>query len=45
MFACSAGFGQEELCQQYLKDQDDYNNIMVKALTDRLAEALAEYLH
>jgi 5-methyltetrahydrofolate--homocysteine methyltransferase len=26
-------------------DHDDYNAIMLKALADRLAEALAEYLH
>ena len=44
-FACSAGFKQEELCQKFLADGDDYNNIMVKTLTDRLAEAFAEYLH
>ena len=44
-FACSAGFRQEELCQKFLDDGDDYNNIMVKTLTDRLAEAFAEYLH
>jgi 5-methyltetrahydrofolate--homocysteine methyltransferase len=28
-----------------LTKQDDFSNIMLKALTDRLAEALAEYLH
>ena len=44
-FACSAGFRQEELCQQFLAEGDDYNNIMVKTLTDRLAEAFSEYLH
>ena len=44
-FACSAGFRQDELCQKFLADGDDYNNIMVKTLTDRLAEAFAEYLH
>jgi len=44
-FAVSAGFGQEEVCLKFLSEQDDYSNIMVKALTDRLAEALAEYLH
>src|SRR5262249_46141374 len=27
------------------KDHDDYGSIMVKALADRLAEALAEWLH
>ena len=37
--------GAEELAQTYLKDHDDYNAIMVKALADRLAEAFAEHLH
>ena len=44
-FAVSAGFKQEELCQKYLAEGDEYNNIMVKTLTDRLAEAFAEYMH
>ena len=42
-FAASAGFKQEEVCAQY--EGDDYNIIMIKTLTDRLAEAFAEYLH
>ena len=41
-FAVSAGFKQEELCKQYLESGDDYNNMMVKTLTDRLAEAFSE---
>jgi 5-methyltetrahydrofolate--homocysteine methyltransferase len=41
-FACSAGFKQEEMCKKYVEDGDDYNNMMVKTLTDRLAEALSE---
>ncbi|MBU2881079.1 methionine synthase [Psychrosphaera sp. B3R10] len=44
-FAVTAGFGVDELADKYLKEHDDYNNIMVKAVTDRLAEGLAEYLH
>ncbi len=44
-FAVSAGFGVEELAQDFEKDHDDYNSIMVKALADRLAEACAEILH
>lgn len=44
-FACSAGFRQDVLCDKYVADGDDYNNIMVKTLTDRLAEAFSEYLH
>jgi 5-methyltetrahydrofolate--homocysteine methyltransferase len=44
-FAVSAGFGVHELVQQFKKDHDDYNAIMVEALADRLAEAFAEYVH
>ena len=44
-FAVSAGFGVDELALYYQKNHDDYNSIMVKALADRLAEALTEYLH
>ncbi len=44
-FALSAGFGAEALCRQFEQEHDDYNSIMTKALADRLAEALAEYLH
>jgi len=45
LFATSAGFGVKELCDKYSKALDDYNYIMVEALADRLAEALAELLH
>lgn len=45
MFAVSSGFGIEKWVKQYQEDHDDYNAIMMKALADRLAEALAEYLH
>jgi 5-methyltetrahydrofolate--homocysteine methyltransferase len=44
-FAVCAGFGTEELAQRYMQEHDDYNAILVKALCDRLAEALAEYCH
>lgn len=44
-FCVSTGFGTQDLAEQYVKDHDDYNAIMVKALADRLAEAFAEYLH
>ena len=33
------------LANAYDNAHDDYNKIMVKALSDRLAEAFAEYLH
>ena len=44
-FAVTAGFGADELVQQFKTDHDDYNAIMVEALADRLAEAFAELLH
>jgi 5-methyltetrahydrofolate--homocysteine methyltransferase len=44
-FAVSAGFGAHELVNQFKKEHDDYNAIMVEALADRLAEAFAEMLH
>jgi len=44
-FCVSAGFGTQELAKAYENAMDDYNAIMVKALSDRLAEAFAEYLH
>ncbi|KAJ2729414.1 hypothetical protein H4S00_000485 [Coemansia sp. D1744] len=43
--AASAGFGVDELAAKYEADNDDYSAIMVKALADRLAEALTEKLH
>jgi len=44
-FAVTAGIGIERIVQQFEKDHDDYNSIMMKALADRLAEAFAEHLH
>ena len=44
-FCVSTGFGTAGLAAAYEKDLDDYNSIMIKALSDRLAEAFAEYLH
>ncbi|HYV36148.1 MAG TPA: methionine synthase [Gemmataceae bacterium] len=44
-FAVTAGVGAEEIVKRYKADLDDYNAIMVEALADRLAEALAELLH
>jgi len=44
-FAVSAGFGSEELCEKYKKENNDYNVIMTEAIADRLAEAFAELLH
>jgi 5-methyltetrahydrofolate--homocysteine methyltransferase len=44
-FAVTAGHGCDELVAEYEADHDDYNSIMVKALADRFAEALAEMMH
>lgn len=45
MFAVTAGIGLEKLVERHKKNQDDYAEIMAKALADRLAEAFAELLH
>ena len=44
-FAVTAGIGIEVLLEKYKKDHDDYNDIMIKSVADRLAEAMAEMLH
>ena len=44
-FVVTAGGGIESKIQEFEKDHDDYNSILLKALADRLAEASAEYLH
>ena len=44
-FAVSAGFNIEKMDTYFLENLDDYQSILLKALADRLAEALAEKLH
>ncbi len=44
-FCVSTGFGTEEKAKAFELANDDYSSIMVKALSDRFAEAFAEYLH
>jgi 5-methyltetrahydrofolate--homocysteine methyltransferase len=44
-FAVTAGIGADERVAHFEKAHDDYSAILLKALADRLAEALAEYLH
>jgi 5-methyltetrahydrofolate--homocysteine methyltransferase len=44
-FCVTTGFGVDEWAGEFVKEFDDYNSIMVKAIADRLAEAFAEYLH
>jgi 5-methyltetrahydrofolate--homocysteine methyltransferase len=44
-FAVTAGIGEAAVSERFRRANDDYSAIMVKALTDRFAEAFAEYLH
>jgi 5-methyltetrahydrofolate--homocysteine methyltransferase len=44
-FAVTAGIGIEEHVRRFEDDHDDYHAIMLKALADRLAEAMAERMH
>ncbi|ANM32037.1 hypothetical protein ABI59_02495 [Acidobacteria bacterium Mor1] len=45
LFAVSAGHGLDSLAAEFREQHDDYQAIMAAALADRLAEALAEWLH
>jgi 5-methyltetrahydrofolate--homocysteine methyltransferase len=44
-FAVTSGGGLAELVAEFKAQNDDYQIIMAEALADRLAEALAEYMH
>ncbi len=44
-FAVTAGPEVDEWAHSFEKKHDDYNAIMVKALGDRMAEAMAEMIH
>jgi 5-methyltetrahydrofolate--homocysteine methyltransferase len=44
-FAVTAGLGIDEHVKRFEADNDDYSSILLKALADRLAEAVAEYMH
>ena len=44
-FAVTAGIGEDAVVERFKHANDDYSAIMAKALADRLAEALAEYMH
>ena len=44
-FAVTAGPGVEAFSAEFKAAGDDYNAIMVQALGDRIAEAMAEYFH
>lgn len=45
VFAVTAGLGQEQWVTHFVSENDDYNAIMLRVLSDRLAEAFAERLH
>jgi 5-methyltetrahydrofolate--homocysteine methyltransferase len=44
-FAVTAGINIENALNKFIQSGDNYNEIMLKALADRFAEAGAEYLH
>jgi 5-methyltetrahydrofolate--homocysteine methyltransferase len=44
-FAVTAGIGEDERADALKAANDDYSAILLKALADRLAEALAEHMH
>jgi 5-methyltetrahydrofolate--homocysteine methyltransferase len=45
LFAVTAGLGIEQRIDEFEARHDDYSAILLKALADRLAEALAERMH
>ena len=44
-FCVTAGSEVDAIASEFAKKGDDYSSIMVKALADRFAEAMAEYMH
>jgi 5-methyltetrahydrofolate--homocysteine methyltransferase len=44
-FVVTAGLGIDKKITAFQQDFDDYSVILLKALADRLAEALAEFMH
>lgn len=44
-FVVTAGVGAESLKEQFEQEGDTYSSMLLQTLTDRLAEAAAEYLH
>ena len=44
-FVVTAGAGADELKDEFEREGDTYNSMLLQTLTDRLAEATAEYLH
>ncbi|KKB08526.1 methionine synthase [Devosia geojensis] len=44
-FVVTAGIEEVAIAERFERANDDYSSILVKALADRFAEALAEYMH
>ena len=44
-FCVTAGLGENDRAEAFKRDNNDYNGILFQALTDRLAEAMAEHFH
>ena len=44
-FACTAGIGLDDKVAEFEREHDSYSSLLLKSLADRLAEALAEWLH
>ena len=44
-FVVTAGVEEVEIAKRFERANDDYSSILVKALADRFAEALAEFMH
>ncbi|WP_404402531.1 methionine synthase [Pelagibacterium halotolerans] len=44
-FCVTAGFEEIEIADRFDEENDNYSSILVKALADRFAEALAERMH
>ncbi len=44
-FVVTAGIGIEEKLKEFQAKFDDFNDILLKSLADRLAEAFAEHMH
>ncbi|MBB4050562.1 5-methyltetrahydrofolate--homocysteine methyltransferase [Devosia subaequoris] len=44
-FVVTAGIEEVAIAERFERANDDYSSILVKALADRFAEAMAEYMH
>ncbi|MBE7731686.1 methionine synthase [Devosia faecipullorum] len=44
-FVVTAGLGEVAIAERFERANDDYSSILVKALADRYAETLAEFMH